>query len=92
MSEFHDDLELVIATDGVADICKSDTLQDALFNIIEREHRNKQYQSFLAGVQILDALEAYVESRADEIRQSTDDQPTRKEMEDEWTRDWHYNR
>ena len=92
MSEFHDDLELVIATDGVAAICKSDTLQDALFDIIEREHRNRQMQSFVAGVQILEALEAHVEARAAEIRDEQKGWPTQAEMINEAIRDWERDR
>lgn len=88
MSEFHDDLELVISTDGVGAICKCDSFQDALFDIIEREHCNKQIQSFVAGVQIMEALEAYVESRAEEIRKELAGMPTREQMEAEWTRDY----
>lgn len=85
---YRDNLDLVIEHDGIASICKSETLQDALFNIVEREKWHGKRQSFPAGVEVIDAIEAYVESRADEIRQELAGLPTREQMEAEWSRDY----
>jgi len=69
---FHEDLKLVIDTDGISTIVKAHTVQDALYEAIEKENREGGMRAWVMGVMALEAIEAYVESRAEEIRDTSE--------------------
>lgn len=93
---YRDNLDLVFETDGLGSITKAlaahDTIQDQIATVIEREKWHGQRQASVSGVSLIDALEDYVDRRAEQIRQELAGMPTREQMEAEWTRDWRASR